>query len=131
MLLILQVAQLGKTLRAVNFLEDKDIQLVAHSPLIRARQTSHGMLGCVTRSEHAKLMGDESWKGEKADCVPKVVELPELAERTIFEWVPIHHDSFMERISLFEKWYVCVRKVSGWIIIAFTHFSLEADKFDS
>lgn len=43
-----QIAQLAIKLQRDNFMERNKIQLVAHSPLRRARQTSEGMLGCVS-----------------------------------------------------------------------------------
>eukprot|EP00590_Aulacoseira_subarctica_P010815 CAMPEP_0172421992 /NCGR_PEP_ID=MMETSP1064-20121228/8195_1 /TAXON_ID=202472 /ORGANISM="Aulacoseira subarctica , Strain CCAP 1002/5" /LENGTH=412 /DNA_ID=CAMNT_0013162635 /DNA_START=183 /DNA_END=1421 /DNA_ORIENTATION=+ len=43
-----QIAQLYRKLQEDNFIENHKIQLVAHSPLRRARQTSEGMLGCVS-----------------------------------------------------------------------------------
>lgn len=42
-----QIAQVGDQLRADDFVVKEGIQLVVHSPLRRARQTSAGMLGCV------------------------------------------------------------------------------------
>ena len=92
-------------MRADNFVEQKQIQLVAHSPLIRARQTSEGMLGCVTQKPEVQG-SDPSWPGkyEHPSIVKRIVELPSLMERTIFEWVPIQHDAFMNRIQEFETW---------------------------
>lgn len=43
-----QIAQLAFQLQRAKFVEKSKIQLVAHSPLRRARQTSEGMLGCVS-----------------------------------------------------------------------------------
>ena len=81
----------------------KKIELVAHSPLKRARQTSQGLLGCVTRYPELKGL-DSSWEGQKAPTVSRIVQLPFLMERTIFEWIPVKHDAFMERIKEFESW---------------------------
>ena len=61
------------------------IQLVAHSPLKRARQTSEGMLGCVTERPDITTEEDSSAKGMKADTVKRVVEMPFLSERTPLE----------------------------------------------
>ena len=36
--------------------------------------------------------------------VSRIVELPELAERTPLEWLPVNHDAFTNRIAYFEKW---------------------------
>ena len=43
-----QTNQLGDAIAHYKFVEKMGIQLVAHSSLKRARQTSLGMLGCVT-----------------------------------------------------------------------------------
>lgn len=43
-----QISQLARKLQRDNFIETHKIQVVAHSPLRRARQTSEGMLGCVS-----------------------------------------------------------------------------------
>jgi len=98
-----QILQLGEKLRKDNFLVENKIQLVAHSPLKRARQTSEGLLGCVTPRPDLKDV-DSSWKGVKAEAVARIVELPSLMERTVYEWVPIQHDAFMKRIQEFESW---------------------------
>ena len=52
----------------------KGIELVAHSPLVRARQTSEGMLGCVTARSASNV--ECLWEGKKAASVDRVVELP-------------------------------------------------------
>jgi len=43
-----QIENVAKQLEAANFVELSKIQLVAHSPLKRARKTAEGMLGCVS-----------------------------------------------------------------------------------
>lgn len=98
-----QIKQLGERLRRDDFVKKMGIQVVAHSPLKRARQTSEGMLGCVTCSPENKEV-DSSWAGTKAKSVGRVVELQCLSERTVFEWIPIQHDAFMDRIKEFEEW---------------------------
>jgi len=97
-----QINQLGLQLEKSNFVEDKGIQLVVHSPLKRARQTSEGMLGCVTPNPGATT--DSSAEGAKASSVSRVIELDILKERTPLEWLPTHHDAFRQRIASFEEW---------------------------
>lgn len=101
-----QIDALGKQIEKDNFVQKMGIQLVAHSPLKRARQTSHGMLKCVTPSSKpgVTLEEDYSAHGEKAASVGRVVELPVLSERTPLEWLPVNHDAFTKRISEFETW---------------------------
>lgn len=99
-----QIEQLGNVIAQDNFVEKMGIQLVAHSPLKRARQTSLGMLGCVTPQIGVSLDDDPSAEGKQAPSVQRVVELPILKERTPMEWLPINHDAFTKRIAEFEKW---------------------------
>ena len=145
-----QIAQVGDQLRADDFVVKEGIQLVVHSPLRRARQTSAGMLGCVAPkvSKDAVSVIDEEEAieqqieaaaavsmscgdggirrngsigsglgslltpvrpdptagGMSVPSVSRIVELPELAERTPLEWLPVNHDAFTNRIAYFEKW---------------------------
>jgi hypothetical protein len=84
------------------------IQLVAHSPLKRARLTSYGMLQCVAPSsantEKDVNANDPTLNGSKHPSVSRVVELDILSERTPIEWLPIQHDAFTKRIAEFEMW---------------------------
>lgn len=86
-----QISQMGEKLRDVKFLVSTGIQLVAHSPLLRARETSEGMLGCIAPDT-------------KVDPVNRVVELDLLAEKTPKEWAPGYFSAFKKRISSFEHW---------------------------
>jgi len=102
----IQIDALGIQIEKDNFVEKMGIQLVAHSPLKRARQTSDGMLNCVTPSTkpNVTLQEDYSAKGRKGPSVQRVVELPVLSERTPLEWLPVNHDAFTKRIAEFEAW---------------------------
>jgi broad specificity phosphatase PhoE len=86
-----QIAQMAEKLKEVNFLSTTGVKLVAHSPLLRARETSEGMLGCVAPDT-------------KADSVDRVVEIDLLAEKTPSEWTPMYYSSFKKRIANFENW---------------------------
>ena len=99
-----QIDALGRQIEKDNFIQKMGIQLVAHSPLKRARQTSEGMLQCVTKSLSATVEEDSSALGKKHEAVERVVELPVLNERTPAEWLPVNHDAFTKRITEFEKW---------------------------
>jgi broad specificity phosphatase PhoE len=99
-----QIDALGRQIEKDDFIQKMGIQLVAHSPLKRARQTSEGMLQCVTKSLSATAEEDSSALGKKHDAVGRVVELPVLNERTPIEWLPVNHDAFTKRIAEFEKW---------------------------
>ena len=86
------------------------IQLVAHSPLLRARQTCFGMLRCVAPTSKLndnfqnKPHNDPLVHGCKHPSVQRVVELDMLSERTPMEWFPVQHDAFTKRIAEFEMW---------------------------
>jgi Fructose-2,6-bisphosphatase len=100
-----QIDALGRQIEKDDFVKKMGIQLVAHSPLKRARQTSEGMLGCVTAKPNVSVEEDCSANGKKKyPCVARVVELPILSERTPMEWLPINHDAFTQRIAQFEQW---------------------------
>lgn len=100
-----QIDQLGNLLEKDDFVKNMGIKLVAHSPLIRARQTSEGMVGCVTpRTDDVTVEQDPSAVGCKVDSVNRVVEIPFLSERTPMEWLPINHDAYTKRIATFEQW---------------------------
>lgn len=86
-----QISEMGAKLKEANFLKESGVQLVAHSPLLRAKETSEGMLGC--RSEKSK-----------ADSVDRVLELDLLIEKTPQEWTPMYFSSFKQRIENFENW---------------------------
>lgn len=88
-----QIEQLGMKLNEVNFVTN--LELVAHSPLKRARQTSEGMLGCSAE-------GDQVLK--QKDPVQRVVELDLLLEKTPLEWIPGYFGSFQARLDKFEGW---------------------------
>lgn len=100
-----QISQLGERLSIADFAKEKHIQLVAHSPLKRARQTSLGMLGCVTATtEDSKSNDDFSSEGAKAPTVSRIVQLDILKERTPSEWLPHNFDGFTQRIASLETW---------------------------
>lgn len=85
-----QVDRMGNVLRTANFVSNNKIELVAHSPLIRARETSLGMLGCVAPST--------KWHG-----VQRVIETDLLSEIRPTECVPGMHHSFARRMMGFEN----------------------------
>lgn len=86
-----QIADMGAKLKEADFLLAAAVKLVAHSPLLRAQETSEGMLGCRAN-------------GTKADSVDRVLELDLLIEKTPQEWTPMYFSSFKKRIASFEDW---------------------------
>jgi broad specificity phosphatase PhoE len=87
----LQISTMGEELKRDKFLAAHGIELVVHSPLKRARQTSLGMLGCMTPND-------------KDEQVGRVEELPLIEEKTPAEWLPGNIGSLHQRIEALEDW---------------------------
>jgi len=86
-----QIQHVANKLREQEFLAKKNVTLVAHSPLKRARQTAEGMLGCAAPNT-------------KAPTVVHVEETGLLTEKTPAEWLPYNSGSLADRIGAFEVW---------------------------
>jgi hypothetical protein len=86
-----QISAVGDELRRDNFVKEHGIELVAHSPLKRARQTALGMLGCMTPSDKDVNVG-------------RVEESALLTEKTPAEWLPGNIGSLHNRIGDLEEW---------------------------
>lgn len=87
----LQIERMADVLEKADFLVTNKIELVAHSTLIRARETCKGMLGCMAPSIKSKT-------------VQRVVETELLIEKTPKEWIPGNYGSFVKRMTEFESW---------------------------
>ena len=74
-----------------DFVRRKGINVVAHSPLVRARQTCEGMLGCVTDRSASNV--ESLWEGKMAATVDRVVELPCLGKCLDISLIAQHHNS--------------------------------------
>lgn len=94
-----QIAHMGEKLQKDNFVESSGIELAIHSPLLRARQTSLGMLGCMTASST-----DSTIEERKAASVSRVAETALLLEKKPAEWTPMYFGQFRQRIAEFEAW---------------------------
>lgn len=90
-----------------------NVQLVAHSPLLRARKTSEGMLGCVT--------GNSTTEQKVSPPVQRVEELTCLLEKTPSEWIPGNVGGFAKRIVEFEQW-VCDQPEDSIAIVGHSQF---------
>ena len=88
-----QIAHMAQRLTAANFVAASQIELVAHSPLIRARETCRGMLGCMANPDAVTV-----------ESVKAVHELDFLKEKTPAEWLPTHSAGFYKRLATLEDW---------------------------
>eukprot|EP00242_Pyramimonas_sp_CCMP2087_P011868 CAMPEP_0198204808 /NCGR_PEP_ID=MMETSP1445-20131203/8272_1 /TAXON_ID=36898 /ORGANISM="Pyramimonas sp., Strain CCMP2087" /LENGTH=260 /DNA_ID=CAMNT_0043876861 /DNA_START=270 /DNA_END=1048 /DNA_ORIENTATION=- len=93
-----QINSAGARLHKDDFVSFSGIQLVAHSPLQRARKTSLGMLGSMVRRE------GEGQEEARPENVNRVVELECLREKTSTEWFPGFDKAVAGRIAEFEAW---------------------------
>ena len=115
-----QIKHMGERLQSYNFLEKNGVQLVVHSPLIRARQTCEGLLGCVANKPNEDLPA----------CVQRVEELDFLVERqpqeipqdVILKDVSPAVSSFAKRIQDFEEWLVKQREDTIAVVGHSLHF---------
>lgn len=85
-----QIEHVAAKLRQDQFLVRKNVTLVAHSPLKRARQTSEGMLGTAA--------------SDPKEPTVTTVETSLLTEKTPAEWLPYNSQSLADRIAAFEYW---------------------------
>ena len=105
-----QINQVGESLRKDNFLIKNNIQLIAHSPLLRARQTCEGMLRCVATPSN-----------DLPSPVKRVEELSFLIEKTPSEWLPGNLTPFINRIKEFEAW-ICNQPETNIAIVGHSQF---------
>jgi len=92
-----QISHMGDKLMREKFVQSRKIELVVHSPLLRARQTSLGMLGCLSASTDDDVT-------KKADTVVRVIQTELLLEKSLAEWTPLYFSGFLDRIKGFEAW---------------------------
>jgi glucosyl-3-phosphoglycerate phosphatase len=110
-----QIQSMAAILQQQNFVQATGIQLVVHSPLLRARETCFGMLQCraaattttaTNEDDNDTANSSRSNSVEKHDAVQRVEELDLLSEKTLTEWIPVHSltEPFRNRIAAFEDW---------------------------
>jgi broad specificity phosphatase PhoE len=90
-----QILDMADTLTKEDFLKLKDVNLVMHSPLQRARETSRGLLQCLAGSDTVEELRHQS--------VTRVIESPILVERTPSEWLPGKFEGYRQRILQWEQ----------------------------
>jgi broad specificity phosphatase PhoE len=84
-----QIEDMAGKLTKADFV--KQVELVAHSPLHRARHTSRGLLECMAPNL-------------KHESVKRVVETDLLREKYPSEWIPGYYATFQTRIDQCEEW---------------------------
>lgn len=104
-----QIASMKELLGKDDFIVAAGIQLVVHSPLLRARQTSEGMLGCMTAAAGSATAAHSNDNNEqpselRAASVQRVFQTDLLLEKTPSEWTPLYYNGFLKRIQDFETW---------------------------
>ena len=97
-----QIANVAQQLQTADFLHTAAVTLVAHSPLMRAQETSQGLLQCRASS------ADDS-NNSIIICNPhpdkiRVVSLDILREKTPAEWLPGNSASLRKRLDALETW---------------------------
>jgi ethanolaminephosphotransferase len=98
-----QIACMRKILDKNHFVPTAGIQLVAHSPLIRACQTCEGMLGCVGTSSSQSFAANAA-ANVTTSPVSRVLKTGLLLEKSPLEWTPLCYNGFLDRIGEFEAW---------------------------
>lgn len=103
-----QIEHMAAVLEQSDFVRRSKIQLVAHSPLIRARETCQGMLGvasCQAGGPDADNDEDDDGRPKAAlGEVAEVLELDLLIEKTPAEWLPGNSGSLEKRLRALEDW---------------------------
>ena len=111
-----QIEQMAEKLAGEDFLNSNGITLVAHSPLLRARQTAEGMLGCCAAPPPATAAA-----APLPPPVERAEELQCLTEKTPAEWVPGNHGPLDRRIGQFESW-LCSQEDARIAIVGHSQF---------
>lgn len=113
-----QIVHMTAVMKESNFVALKKIQLVAHSPLLRAKETSLGMLGCTASSGLVAVAPIET-----------VHELEMLKERTPVEWLPGGIASFYTRMAALEDW-IAERPETVIVLVGHSQFFKALLKLD-
>jgi phosphohistidine phosphatase SixA len=101
-----QIQYMANVIQEANFMKKHQIQLVAHSPLVRARETCRGMFG-VAASDPSPAT--------------TVCELAELTEMTPAEWIPGNSGSLYQRFRALEEW-ITRRPEDSMVLVGHSQF---------
>ena len=104
-----QIACMAHILQETNFVTQQNVQLLVHSPLLRAKETCRDMFGCVlsnTSDESSPLLppASPSSAASSNHNITEVIELDLLTEMTPMEWIPGNTGSLQKRMSALESW---------------------------
>jgi broad specificity phosphatase PhoE len=101
-----QIAYMANTLREADFVAQQKVQLLVHSPLLRAKETCRDLFGCVlsnTSDETSPLLPPPQSSSNHHN-ITEVIELDLLTEMTPMEWIPGNAGSLQKRMSALETW---------------------------
>eukprot|EP00591_Stephanopyxis_turris_P004065 CAMPEP_0195510616 /NCGR_PEP_ID=MMETSP0794_2-20130614/3210_1 /TAXON_ID=515487 /ORGANISM="Stephanopyxis turris, Strain CCMP 815" /LENGTH=205 /DNA_ID=CAMNT_0040638069 /DNA_START=124 /DNA_END=738 /DNA_ORIENTATION=- len=104
-----QSKAMGELLSMEKFLETEQVELVVHSPLVRARDTCKAMLGCSGIQDVSNSDGKNSEKKnddsiELPNPVGEVLQLQCLREATVWEQLTKKKKGIEPRLNEFEDW---------------------------
>jgi phosphohistidine phosphatase SixA len=101
-----QIKYMSNVLEETEFLKHHSIDLIAHSPLIRAKQTAMGMLSIVEENQNER---------------PRVEQLDLLIEKTPTEWLPGNSAALQKRLVGLEDW-VSAQPESVIVLVGHSQF---------
>ena len=102
-----QIKYMANVIEESNFIQKHQIQLVAHSPLIRARDTCRGLFGGTA--------------ADPTPTIPTLCELEELKEMTPTEWIPGNAGSLHQRFRALESW-ISQRPEKTMVLVGHSQF---------
>ena len=102
-----QIAFMANRLKETNFVTQQNVQLLVHSPLLRAKETCRDMFGCIASNEadeSSPLLPPPLSSALTKHNISEVIELDLLTEMTPMEWIPGNAGSLQKRMRALETW---------------------------
>jgi broad specificity phosphatase PhoE len=97
-----QIHDVAMQMKENSFTSHCGIQLLVHSPLIRARETAYGLFDIINNDPSRATMNDTDDNGTSVP--PRVVVLNEIREKYASGWLPGNISKLYNRIDQFEQW---------------------------